>query len=143
MILNRGINMLVRDIMTRDVVTITSDETILDACNKYSKHRVGCLVVVDEDNPEGIITERDIIEKIIRRDRDPKTTKVKDIMTSNLKMIHASAKIEDAAKMMRKYNIKKLPVILNNKIVGIVTVTDLSNLFPEFFRQIPQDDQSY
>lgn len=135
--------MFVREIMTKNVVTITKDETILDACDKYSQHRVGCLIVADEDNPVGIITERDIIEKIIRRGRDPKSTTVKEIMTSNLKMVHASAKVEEAAKTMKKYNIKKLPVILNNKIVGIVTITDLSNVLPDFSHLATQENDSF
>ena len=135
--------MLVREIMTKDVVTITEDETILDACDKYSEHRVGCLIVTDEDNPVGIITERDIIEKIIRKGRDPKLTTVKEIMTSDLKMVHASAKVEEAAKTMKKYTIKKLPVILNNKIVGIVTITDLSNVLPDFSHLAIQENDSF
>jgi len=134
--------MIVREVMTKDVVTIDRDETVLDGCKKYQKHRVGCLIVIDKEFPVGIITERDIIEKIILTNKNPKKTKIEDIMSSNLKTIHASAKIEDAAEMMKKNRIKKLPVVLNNRIAGIITVTDISNVLPDFSRRGIQEAKS-
>ena len=127
--------MLVKEIMTKEVVTIDHNATVLDVCNKYSENRVGCLVVMDKDNPVGIVTERDIIEKIVRMGLSSKKTKVKEIMSSNLKMIHASAKVEEAAEVMKKNKIKKLPVLLNNKIAGIITVTDIANVLPDFSKR--------
>ena len=128
--------MLVKEIMTKEVVTIDHNATVLDVCNKYSENRVGCLIVMNKDNPVGIVTERDIIEKIVRMGLSSKKTKVKEIMSSNLKMIHASAKVEEAAEVMKKNKIKKLPVLLNNKIAGIITVTDIANVLPDFSKRI-------
>ena len=127
--------MLVKEIMTKEVVTIDHNATVLDVCNKYSENRVGCLIVMNKDNPVGIVTERDIIEKIVRMGLSSKKTKVKEIMSSNLKMIHASAKVEEAAEVMKKNKIKKLPVLLNNKIAGIITVTDIANVLPDFSKR--------
>lgn len=118
--------MLVQEIMTKNIIAINSAESVLEACKKYSKHKVGSLVVMDNDIIVGIVTERDIIESMILVNGDPKTTKVRDIMTPRIKTIHALAPIEKAAEVMKEQNIKKLPVILNNEIVGIVTETDLS-----------------
>ena len=118
--------MLVQEIMTKNIIAISSGESVLEACKKYSTHKVGSLVVMDNDIIVGIVTERDIIESMILVNGDPKNTKVRDIMTPRIKTIHALAPIEKAAEIMNEHTIKKLPVILNNEIVGIVTETDLS-----------------
>jgi len=128
--------MLVREIMTSNVVTIGCRDNVLDACQKYKDFSVGCLVVMDDRIIVGILTERDIIERIIVDQRNPKRTKVEDIMTKNIKTIHASARVEQAAEMMKTYKIKKLPVILNNEIKGIVTATDITNNMPEFTKEL-------
>jgi CBS domain-containing protein len=124
--------MFVKEIMTPNVVTIGCRDSVLAACQKYKDLCVGCLVVMDNNIVVGILTERDIIERIIVDQKNPKRTKVEDIMSKNIKTIHASARIEQAAEMMKTYRIKKLPVILNNEIKGIVTATDITNHMPEF-----------
>ena len=128
--------MLVQEIMTKDVVKIDSNKTVYDACELYSKHRVGSLVVMDKNIVVGIVTERDIIERLILGNKDPKKTKIIGIMSSNIKTIHALAPLEKAAKIMRENNIKRLPVVLNNEIVGIITATDLSHTIDAFSEAI-------
>jgi len=64
-------------------------------------------------------------------------------MSKNIKTIHASAKIEQAAEMMRKHKIKKLPVILNNEFVGIITVTDLANIMPNITKNLADKSKSF
>jgi CBS domain-containing protein len=117
--------MLVKEIMTKNVITIDSNDSVLEACKKYSANKVGSLVVMDKNIIVGIVTERDIIESMILINGDPKNTKVREIMSSKIKIIHATATIEKAAEIMKEYNIKKLPVVLNNEIVGIITETDM------------------
>ena len=134
--------MLVKDIMTRKVVSIGPQESTLTACQEYKKNGVGCLIVKQENLVVGILTERDIIERIILDERDPKATRVEDIMSRNIKTVHASASIELATQMMKDYNIKKLPVVLNNEIVGIITATDIANRVPQLARELqPPLDQ--
>lgn len=138
--------MLISDIMTPKVVTIECGATVLDACKEYKEHGVGSLVVMNGTIVVGILTERDIIERIIVEERNPKLTNVKDIMSKNIKTIHASARVEQAAEMMKTHRIKRIPVILNNEIVGIVTATDIANNMPDFskeFRRIIDDDTPY
>ena len=118
--------MLVKDIMTTDVVSIDCDKTILDACNKYRERKVGCLLVTENNHVAGIVTERDLIERTICMDRDPKTTKIKEIMTSDVKTIESFERIDKAVDMFKRYNIKKLPVTFNKELVGIITVTDIA-----------------
>ena len=126
--------MLVEEVMTRDVITIDSNDTIYDACKLYSEIKVGSLVVMNRDIIVGIITERDIIERAILQKKSPTKTKIREIMSPNIKTVHALAPIEKAAVIMKENNIKKLPVILNNDIVGIITETDLSRTV-EFFSE--------
>lgn len=124
--------MLVEEVMTRDIIRVDSNKTVYDACKLYSKIRVGSLVVMNNDITVGIVTERDVIEKAILQNKDPKKIKVKDIMSPNLITVHALSPLERAAQIMKESNIKKLPVILNNEIVGIVTETDLSRTIDIF-----------
>jgi len=131
-----GDRMFVKDIMRKKVISIDQDKTILDVCNKFKKNRLGSFVVVNAGSIVGIITERDIIERVIVEQKNPKKTKVEDIMSKNIITIHASAKIEQAAELMRKHKIKKLPVILNNEFAGIITVTDLANIMPNFTKTL-------
>ena len=136
-------NMFIQDIMTKNVVDINCNETVLDACKKYKDYKVGSLVVMDNEIIVGIVTERDIIERIIIASRDPKTTKVMEIMSPQIKTVHALAPIEKAAEIMKENNIKKLPVILNNEIVGIVTETDMSRTIHTFSESIDELMQFY
>ena len=130
--------MLVEEIMTRDVVSIDCNKTVLEACEVYSKNKVGSLVVMDKDIIVGIVTERDTIERVILQNRDPNKTKVREIMSPNIITIHALAPLEKAAQIMKENKIKKLPVILNNEIVGIVTETDLTRTINAFTEGIEE-----
>jgi len=119
--------MIVRDVMTKKVITIDRNATVLDACNKYMECKVGCLVVTSANGDcVGIVTERDLIERTICARRKPEETKVEDIMSSEIKTVHALDTLEKAVQIMKENNIKKLPVLLNEEIVGIITVTDIA-----------------
>ena len=125
--------MLVKDVMTKNVITIDSNQTILDAYKLYRDNKVGSLIVTDSEKCIGIVTERDLIEKAI--DKDLKTTTVKDIMTSNIQTISPTDDLDTASMMMEKYNIKKLPVISNENITGIITINDIVHTKPEMTKR--------
>ena len=130
--------MLVKEAMSRNVIAIDCNKTVLDASNKYRDYKVGCLVVTDKGNCVGIITERDIIERTICLHKIPEQTKVGDVMSSNIKTIHALETLGKAIKVMKENNIKKLPVLLDNKIVGIITVTDISRARPDLSKRFTE-----
>jgi len=121
--------MLIREIMTKNVVTIDSNQTILEAYKKYRDFKVGCLIVTDKDQCVGIVTERDLIERSIHRDLE--TTMIKEIMTSDVKTIHPFDNLEKALEIIKKYKIKKLPVVSDNMVEGIITITDITYARPE------------
>lgn len=135
--------MFVKDIMAKKVISIDINKTVLDACIIFKEKGLGSLVVVNEGVIVGIITERDIIERIVINQKNPSKTKVKEVMSKNIITIHASARIEKAAELMRKHRIKKLPVILNNEFVGIITVTDLANIMPNFSKIISDESKPF
>jgi acetoin utilization protein AcuB len=118
--------MIVKEIMKKSLITISGNETILDACNKYRDCKIGCLIVIDEEQVIGIVTERDLIERTICIGRDPKKTKIKEIMTNDVITIDPFDRIEKALEIIKKNKIKKLPVVSNDKLVGIVTITDIA-----------------
>ena len=135
--------MFVKDIMAKKVISIEHDKTVLDVCNKFKECRLGSLVVIKSGVIVGIITERDVIERVVVEQKNPKKTRVEAVMSKNIITIHASAKIEQAAELMRKHKIKKLPVISNNEFVGIITVTDLANIMPSVTKMITDESKSF
>ena len=125
--------MLVKDVMTKDVITIDSNQTILDAYKLYRDNKVGSIIVTDSEKCIGIVTERDLIEKSI--DKDLNSTLVKDIMTSNIRTISPGDNLDTASEMMERFNIKKLPVLEDNNITGIITINDIVHTKPEMTKK--------
>ena len=119
--------MLVQEIMTKKIETIKHNENVIDACNKFKEQHLGSLVVMENDTIVGIITERDIIERVILDEKNPKQTPVREVMTENVKTIESLKTIEEAVEIMKKNNIKKLPVIYNHIVVGIITEKDITH----------------
>ncbi|HEX6294656.1 MAG TPA: CBS domain-containing protein [Nitrososphaeraceae archaeon] len=108
------------------VQTATSEDTIEAISNKMKENQIGSIVVVNEKNhPLGIVTERDIVRKVIADSKDPKTTKVDDIKTTSLITIDPETNLHDAALIMTKYRIRRLPVVKDNTLYGIITSDDL------------------
>jgi CBS domain-containing protein len=123
--------MLVKEVMTRNVVSIDATASVFDACMTYKMKKVGCLVVVSDETCVGIVTERDLIERSICQRRNPENTKVQEIMSSNVKVVYALDTIEKALEIMKQFKIKKLPVISSEKVVGIITMTDIAAARPD------------
>jgi len=119
----------------KNVVTIDADASVFDACMMYKEKKVGCLVVVDDETCVGIVTERDLIERSICQRRDPEKTKVREIMSQNIKVVYALDTVEKALETMKQYKIKKLPVISSEKVVGIITITDIAEARPEISKR--------
>jgi len=123
--------MLVKEVMSRNVISIDQNKNILDACNLYKEKKVGCLLVTNNGKCVGILTERDIIERTICAKKDPVNTFVKDIMSSDVITAHALDRIESVLELMEFFKIKKIPVVADEEIIGIITVTDISKARPD------------
>ena len=136
--------MLIKEIMANKLITVDINETVRSACNKYRDYKVGCLVVTNEDEIAGILTERDVIERTICKDKDPNTTLIKEIMSTDIKTVDSYDRIEKALEIMHDNKIKKLPVVSNNKLVGIITITDIAHTRPSIrkFLEIKEENPS-
>ncbi len=114
-----------RKIMVEKVVTIAPSATVKQAAELMNMHEIGCLVVVDHEKPVGILTERDMLKRVICESRQPKTTRVANLMSKPLITASPDMRAGDAAKLMFERNIKKLPVVENGRLAGLITLTDL------------------
>lgn len=117
--------MKVKEIMRDDVITITENSTAKQAVELMHKHEIGCLLVTRGTEIVGIVTERDILKKSLAENKLLGDLQLKDIMSKNVVAVDPETSIEDAADAMNKNKIKKLVVLSNDKVVGIVTATDL------------------
>jgi len=113
------------DVMVQDVITVEETTTVKKAVELMNKHEIGCLIVMKRRKPAGIVTERDMLNRILLKSKNPEKIKVNEIMSKPLIVGKPQMDIEDAAKLMFKRNIKKLPVTDNDHLVGLVTLTDL------------------
>ena len=112
-------------IMVKNIVTVKANVTVKKATELMNEHEIGCLVVVSGGKPVGIVTERDMLKRVIHELREPEKTRVIDIMSKPLTAAAPKMRAGDAAKLMFEQKIKKLPVIENGRLVGLVTLTDL------------------
>ncbi len=116
----------VKEIMTREVCTVPKEENILNAARKMLEFGVGTVVVVEGESPVGIVTERDIIAKVVSKNKVPAEVSVEEVMTFPIITITPETSAREAGRIMLKRGIRRLPVVNNsNKLVGIVTDTDL------------------
>lgn len=120
----------VRDIMQKNVITIESVKKAHDAAIILKEREISFLVVVKEEKPIGIVSERDIVRKIVADNNDAQTTQLEIIMSKNFKWVEPNASIESAVQKMLNNNIRRLVVLENENLAGVITQTDLT----EFLR---------
>jgi CBS domain-containing protein len=123
--------MPVRDVMSRSVVTADFDMNVVDAARKMLENDVGSIIIVKEGKPMGIVTERDIVHKLISNDKKPSSVKLGDLMSSPLIMITPDEDLLNATRMMAKMKIRRLPVIKDGGLIGILTDTDIISVSSE------------
>ncbi len=116
---------LVKNVMSKPVVTVEPKATVVDAAGQMKNGKIGCLIVVDsQDKPLGIVTESDFIYKVLAEKR-PFDTSVSEVMSKDIKTIKEDESIDQAARVMAAHRIRRLPVVKNKKLVGIVTLKDV------------------
>jgi len=121
--------MKVKELMSKDVVTITKGSLITDAANMMKKKDISCLVVTCGETIEGIVTERDVMRKIIASQKMLHQIEVRDIMSSPVATIDEDADIFDALDMLRKKHIRRVVAVnKNKKMAGIITQSDFMKL---------------
>jgi CBS domain-containing protein len=118
--------MKIKEIMTNQVAYLSPEDNLVEAAQLMQKHDVGVLPVCQGENVLGIVTDRDIVVRNIAHGQDPKTTPVKNVMTADVQMVSPDMNLNQAAEMMADNQIRRLPVVENNRIVGMVALGDLA-----------------
>lgn len=121
---------MVRDVMAKNVKTVKTDDTVHAAVKKMNKFDIGSVIVTASGRPVGIITETNIMRRIVGPRMDPATIWAKDIMTGPLITIDPNADLTEAAKLMADNNINRLPVMEGDKLVGLISSTDIVKANP-------------
>jgi CBS domain-containing protein len=119
-------NMKVRDKMTTNVTYINPDSTVVEAAQLMQQHNVGSIPVCDQSGVIGIVTDRDIIVRNIAHGKNPQSTTVRDVMTSKVATASPDMDVDDVTKMMAQNQIRRVPVVDNNQIVGMLALGDVA-----------------
>lgn len=124
----------VNEIMVDKVITTKTDTTVKDAAKLMNEKEIGCLIVVDDGKPVGIVTERDLLKRVLAESPKNLKEEVAEIMTSPIISAAPNMEIEEAAKVMFSKKIKKLPIVKNGKLLGLLTLTDILRIQPQLIR---------
>ncbi len=113
----------VKNIMTKNVVSIGVNNSVFEAAELMTNKQVSCLVIMDGELPTGIVTERDVVRRVVAK-KLPLNTKISEVMSKALITIGPNASLKEAARLMSSNKIRRLPVVEQNKLVGIVVAAD-------------------
>lgn len=131
--------MLVKDVMSSPVITIDENAKANQVAELMDKHALGCIIVTGKEvKPLGIITERDLVRRILAKNVKPDSIKAKEVMTTPLITIEPDKKIGEAAKRMSGLNIRRLGVVYKEQLVGVLSSKDLLAVMPELIEIIQE-----
>lgn len=126
-----GSEIQVGDIMKKDVISIEEDAPITEVAKLMKIHDIGSIVISKNKKAEGIITEKDVIHQVVAKGADASKITAKEIMSRPLKVVRPGTTVEEAAKLMQEYSVKRFPVVNeNNELVGMISEGDVTGLFP-------------
>jgi CBS domain-containing protein len=131
--------MVVKDVMSSPVVTLDEDATSNKVANLMDDNQLGCVIVTSKaGKPVGVITERDLVIRVLAKNLVPDAVKAKEIMTSPLVTIEPEATISEAARRMSRLNIRRLGVVYKGNLVGLVSSKDILGVMPELIEIIQE-----
>lgn len=125
----------VTNIMRKDVITVTHDKTMMDVAKLMAAKSISCILVVKNNKPIGIITERDLTKTVVKY-TDLSSLKVTDVMSKPVMSIPPDTNLVHAARLMREKNIRRFPVVKNGKLVGVITETDIMRAMISLIRYL-------
>ena len=117
----------IRDIMEKNVITIGHDKSSFDAAKLISEKDISFLVVIKDGNPIGVVSERDFVRKITAEDKQSSKIPLSEIMSFKFRWVDPTTEIEEAVQKMLNHNVRRLLVLENEKLVGVITQTDLAS----------------
>ena len=125
---------LVRDVMTKNPRVVRRDTSVQEVVATMNKFDISSVIVVQEERPVGIITHKDIMSKIVQLRIPPDVVTAREVMSTPVVTISEDVSIDEAVRLMAKKNVKKLPVVTDHKLVGIITSLDLLREEPKLIK---------
>ncbi|GBC75527.1 Inosine-5'-monophosphate dehydrogenase [archaeon HR06] len=124
--------MKIKDVMIKDPITAHPNESVVEVAKRMVEKGISSILIVDKGRLVGIATERDFMDRIVAKALNPRETKISDIMTKDPVCISSDASIFEALRILNINKFSQLPVVDNGKLVGIVALSDLTNLLAKF-----------
>jgi CBS domain-containing protein len=116
----------IREVMTADPRTVSTDATLQDAAREMKSDDIGAVLVEDKGSVAGILTDRDIVVRAIAEGRDPSSTKVGDVASRDVTTLTPDSSVEDAIRIVREQHVRRIPVVQDGRPAGIVSIGDLA-----------------
>jgi CBS domain-containing protein len=116
----------IREVMTADPRTVEPGDSVVDAARHMAEGDVGAVLVTENGSVTGILTDRDIAVRVVAEGRDPQGTKVSDVCTSNPSTLSVDQSVDDAIRIVREQNVRRVPVVQDGRPAGIVSIGDLA-----------------
>lgn len=127
---NMPTRVLVRDIMNSPVISASPYSTVEDVASRMKEHKIGSIIIMENEKPLGIVTDWDIVSNAVTKDIKPSMLKASDIM-QQLHTIEGEEGVTEAARLLRQHNIKRLGVVYKSKLVGIISASDVISVTPD------------
>ncbi|MCZ6671740.1 MAG: CBS domain-containing protein [Verrucomicrobia bacterium] len=116
------------------VYSVSPNTTVQDAAQMMNDHHIGSVVVLDETKLVGIFTERDVLKRIVMKDLDPSNTLVSQVMTKKITTVSPTTSVHKAMEMMATLRLRHLPVMKDDKLVGVISIRDLTGYISQSFK---------
>ena len=116
----------IRDVMTTNPVTVEASASVTDASKLMQQHDIGNVIVVENGQVQGIVTDRDVVVRGIAAGRDPSGTSVREVCSSDPTTLAPDQSVDEAIRLMRELDVRRLPVVENGRAAGIVSLGDLA-----------------
>jgi len=126
----------VDDVMVKDVVAVGYRTSVKRAAEVMNKYEIGCLIVVRRRKAVGIVTERDMLKRVVAKALDPRQIRVEEVMSKPLIVVEPDMDLDDAVRLMFEMRIKTLPVVKGGKLIGLISMTDIARFEPHMMNVI-------
>ena len=128
------VTLKVEDVMTMDVITMGEKASVKEAAETMSQNEISCVVTARKGKAIGIITETDLLKRVIVECKNAKKTKIGEIMSSPLEVVAPGTSLEEALQLMFQKKIKKLPIVEKNHLLGLISLTDIARCQPAIIK---------
>jgi len=128
--------------MQKNVIIATADVSVARAAEFIAQEKTGSLIIIEDDCPAGIVTETDLVRKCVAKAMDVNTTTIGDVMTRNPITVDKSSSVINAIHTMQEHKIKRLPIVDDDKLVGIITSSDVISIMAELYKMFSSNVES-